>query len=297
MEAESTADHIKWVCKHFKAKREELDKDLAQIPVECLPLNVRSGIAPAMKAEGKATYWGRNLGSEISERVKTLLGYDDTLKKPGKNADVTRAREAAIEILEDPQAKGYNARQILLKQKEAHGAGVNLTFPDADGINEHMNGYEDQEFIEIYGDGSLKNPRNWWAALGGRGVWIPEWNKPGEKSEQRSEAEYAIPRLGQTSTSTREELAAWLIALTIPIRSNYATDNKRVVGKATEIINAAIRQESNLRDGKGRPDKYPLGKAWGLQTDGDLWQQVWEAVVKRGACNQTIRWVKRPCYR
>ena len=134
-----------------------------------------------MKAEGEATYWGRNLSSEISERVKTLLGYDDTLTKSGTNADITRAREETIDILKDPQVKGYNARQILLKLKEAHGAGVNLTFPDVDEINEHMTGYGEQEFIDIYGDGSLKNPRNWWAALGGRGVWIPEWNKPGEK--------------------------------------------------------------------------------------------------------------------
>ena len=152
----------------------------------------------------------------------------------------------------------------------ARGAGVNLAFPDADEIKQHMNGYEDQDYIEIYGDGSLKNPRNWWAALGGRGVWILEWNKPGESNVQRSEVELAIPSLGQTSTSTREELAAWLIALTIPLRSNYATDNKSVVGKANEIIRTAIEMENILKEGKGRTKTHPLGKAWGLQTDGDL---------------------------
>jgi len=33
--------------------------ELAEIPIECLPLNVRNGIAPAMKADGKLTYWGK----------------------------------------------------------------------------------------------------------------------------------------------------------------------------------------------------------------------------------------------
>ena len=52
-EAESTADHIKWVCKEFKAVREDIDADLARVPLEFLNYNLRCGIAPAMKADGK----------------------------------------------------------------------------------------------------------------------------------------------------------------------------------------------------------------------------------------------------
>ena len=37
---------------------------------------------------------------------------------------------------------------------------------------------------------------------------------------------------------------------------------------------------------------YPLGKAWGLQTDGDLWEQAWKAILKRGSQNQKLRKVK-----
>ena len=36
----------------------------------------------------------------------------------------------------------------------------------------------------------------------------------------------------------------------------------------------------------------PFKKPWGLQVDGDLWQQAWEAVLKRGIGNQTLRKVK-----
>ena len=58
MEADSTADHVRWVCKHFQPKRMELDPDLAAIPLKYLTQNVRCGIAPAMKTDGEKTYWG-----------------------------------------------------------------------------------------------------------------------------------------------------------------------------------------------------------------------------------------------
>ena len=33
-------------------------------------------------------------------------------------------------------------------------------------------------------------------------------------------------------------------------------------------------------------------KHWGLQTDGDLWEQAWLAVLKRGTGNQSLRKVR-----
>ena len=36
----------------------------------------------------------------------------------------------------------------------------------------------------------------------------------------------------------------------------------------------------------------PFKKPWGLHKDGDLWEQIWEAIHKRGLYNQQIRWVK-----
>jgi len=58
-EADSTTDHIRWICPYFKRQRQELDPELTGIPIECLPLNVRNGIAPAMRTDGKLTYWGK----------------------------------------------------------------------------------------------------------------------------------------------------------------------------------------------------------------------------------------------
>lgn len=41
-----------------------------------------------------------------------------------------------------------------------------------------MTGYPENYNVEIYGDGSYTTPAVWWAALGGYGVWVPEWPSP-----------------------------------------------------------------------------------------------------------------------
>ena len=75
---------------------------------------------------------------------------------------------------------------------------------------------------------------------------------------------------------------AWIRVLAIPVRSHYATDSASMLGKALELIEAAKFVEEHQANGKPYRKKYPLGKAWGLQTDGDLWEQAWKAILKRG---------------
>ena len=69
-EDECTTDHLRWKCKYFDEKRKEIDKDIAEIPTQWLPLNVRSGIAPAMRLDGRATYWGKDLDDTMVERPR-----------------------------------------------------------------------------------------------------------------------------------------------------------------------------------------------------------------------------------
>ena len=38
--------------------------------------------------------------------------------------------------------------------------------------------------------------------------------------------------------------------------------------------------------------KNPFRKPWGLQADGDLWEQAWEAVLQRGPAAQRLSKVK-----
>ena len=48
-----------------------------------------------------------------------------------------------------------------------------------------------------------------------------------------------------------------------------------------EIANGATTRRGN-----------PFGKAWGVQVDGDLWEQAWNAVLSRGIGNQYLTKVK-----
>ena len=44
--------------------------------------------------------------------------------------------------------------------------------------------------------------------------------------------------------------------------------------------------------GKAIKRGNPCGKRWGLQIDGDLWEQAWKALTRRGSGNQKLRKVK-----
>ena len=109
-----------------------------------------------------------------------MFGENRELYTPGSDARKTQERQAAVDILEDPEVEGFNARQVMLKHKAAHGSGSDLTFPDADAINANMQDYPADFKVDIYGDGSYTSPTVLWAALGGFGVWMPEWVSPNQ---------------------------------------------------------------------------------------------------------------------
>ena len=110
---------------------------------------------------------------------------------------------------------------------------------------------------------------------------------------ERREATYHGPACGQTGTSTRQELTAWIQVLTLPIRSRYATDSKSMMDKALKLIDAAkVHELQQIDSPYGNRPSRPFKKTWKLQTDGDLWEQAWKAVLIRAAANLTVRKVK-----
>ena len=98
--------------------------------------------------------------------------------------------------------------------------------------------------------------------------------------------------IGQTGTSTRQELTAWIGVLAIPCRSIYATDSASMMDKALRLIQAAERDLDEEAKGINIKRGSPFGRRWGLQVDGDLWEQAWIAVKRRGIGNQSLRKVK-----
>ena len=117
--APATDDHIKWVCPHFKKTREDTDQVLAKVPLTYLHMAVRCGIAPAMKLDGKSTFWGKEIKDDMDQKVKRLIGEDLTLHKLGEDADETDKRKAALEYIEDPSTHGLNARELMLSKNLA----------------------------------------------------------------------------------------------------------------------------------------------------------------------------------
>ena len=134
--ATSTASHIRWACTFFDDVRTKVDPLLAKAPLRYLLQCIQCGIAPAMKTKGNATYWGQDFLDDTDDNVKKLLGHDITLETDGTDADETDARQQALEMIQDPSMQGLNARQLMLRQKHAHGSGLDLEFPDEDDINE-----------------------------------------------------------------------------------------------------------------------------------------------------------------
>ena len=102
---------------------------------------------------------------------------------------------------------------------------------------------------------------------------VPKWNDTQSQRDEREEAKYYGPAIGQTGTSTRQELTAWLRVLALPCRSLYATDSASMLNKAKRLIAAAKRNQLEEEAGKEVLRGNPFGKAWGLQVDGDLLEQ------------------------
>ena len=241
--AASTSDHIKWECAALEDIRRKADPEVRAIPRKYLPASVRCCIAPAMQTNGLTSYWGREVDSDLNGKTQKMLGIDKQLTTPGKDADVTKARQEALEILDETERGRMNARQTMMKHKQGHGAGENAEFPTKLEIQQNMHGIADDVYVSILGDGSYTTPDKWWCALGGAGCWIPNWNSDKQHHAERGEQNLAAPANGQTGSSTRMELAAWIIALSQPIRSCYATDSASMLGKALHLIEKAKELE------------------------------------------------------
>ena len=84
----------------------------------------------------------------------------------------------------------------------------------------------------------------------------------------------------------------WIAVLAKPIRTMYATDSRAMMTKARQLIEKAEHRHDCIRREKKYKEGCPFKKPWGMQTDGDLWQVAWEAILVRGTGGQDVRWVK-----
>ena len=117
---------------------------------------------------GELAYWGTEVDRHETPETKRRLGINLELSDGGNDCDETRRMEKAVKLIKDPMRGNRNARQTMLKHKQAHGVGCMPTFPTEQEIAEAMEGYEDGHMVQVYGDGSLTTPPiggQAWAAM------------------------------------------------------------------------------------------------------------------------------------
>lgn len=186
-----------------------------------------------------------------------------SLHKSGKDADVTEKRQQALELIDHTERRGRNARQTMMMHKGGHGTGRTPEFPSREEIEANMEGLQVDHYVSTYGDGSFTTPEKGWCALVGIGGWIPAWNQGHEEKPSSKEKHIAAPANGQTGSSTRMELAAWIAMMTQPVRMMYATDSEGMLSKALMLLQAAKDIEEKEARGekvdKQKPFKKPLG--------------------------------------
>ena len=86
---------------------------------------------------------------------------------------------------------------------------------------------------------------------------------------------------GLRASSTRAELVALIIALTVPRAVHIASDSRAAVDKFMRMVGIA-KAWNECSNTEWWPKKNPFGKPWGLQPDGDLWKRVWEGMLASG---------------
>ena len=275
--------HSIWNCCKLEKARIEADPELAQIDPEDLHSDIKRGIAPAMGTQPESTFWGSELNGSRTEKLKKLLGYRNAPK------ECSEARN----ILVHAKTLGCNARQLISVFRGGFGQGETPNFPmDVEG--------KPDKNPELFSDGSVKNPANQLWALGGFGVWTKTPQEDEEESSpstvfHQREADHGIARWGPlagfSTSSTRNELAAAIMGLMFPRPVHIGSDSESFVNKANFLLRAA-RNWLVTYGSANHSVRNPMGKPWAMQTDGDLWQIFWGAVLTRGPGSCAFTWIK-----
>ena len=163
---EEKSDHI-WTCPKLEGKRRELDVDLAELDPKMLPAPVRQGVAPAMKADPRAPFWGGNHHNHMNEKQKELCGCRKGIPKDvdakTKNID---NRVTAREVMQ---------AHIETQYYEQLGPPAKCSSASPDKPN-------------VYTDGSLKNIKGLHWSTGGCGLWWPN-RRIEEKGDELNDIE------------------------------------------------------------------------------------------------------------
>jgi hypothetical protein len=242
------------------------DKELAAC-CHLFPDPVLLGIPPALCSEGLGAWWE---WGEQSKRAQDLREHGAAKRLFGKVHPPTFAYSRIKERTNTEMQ--MNARQFV---RYLRGTVPPQTWSMPQPCTDRP-----PEKVNVYSDGSLKNPHSQMWALGGLGIW---W--PGRQLEEKplswAEKEFSHPCVcpawldrqpqdgtmlvgaltGQRCSSTRTELAAGILAIHAPGAVHQGTDSMAYTVRARRILQG---------------EDLTKRKPWSIQRDGDLWE-VFEA--------------------
>lgn len=133
----------------------------------------------------------------------------------------------------------------MLMHKQAHGSGVDLDSSDANQIDAATVSFDAGHMVQVYRGGNY--------ATATTCVCVPDWNRNAENLEAREEKNHSGAALGQTESSARQELTAWIFVLSMPMRSMYAIDSAHMLTKAKMLLKAVKLREEMEAHGKKAP--------------------------------------------
>ena len=221
-----------------------------------LPLSMQLGLAPAMHAGLTGTYWGTPYSALATStgKGKALLGAlddDDCTRKGRERRDDDAQVQATFA---DQDLTALTARQAFANLRGPHQSPAKLQPPHP--CHEHP-----PPEPNTYTDGSLTHPTQIDYNLGGAGVWHPG-RTLADKNASEAEAQLGefqqreaglqlftnLP--GLTTSSTRVELAAAILAIAQDGAVHMGTDSQALQTKAA-YVHTLIAQ--------GRPPQNALG--------------------------------------
>ena len=148
------ADHI-WTCTSLKAHRRRVDEDIASLDPKKLPAAVKQGVAPAMKANPRNSFWGKQEEEETDYKLRYLCG-------------IIRETYLGQKVKDSTKGLGDNttAREHMQHRINEHD-GIDLPLP------EEVKYGQVPEKPNVFSDGSVKNPKEATWRIGGAGTWWP----------------------------------------------------------------------------------------------------------------------------
>ena len=290
--AQESPWHLLYICDAHKNIRRLADvpMDMSLRDIKDLPPLIRLGLPPLMGTASCGVLWNSCFDEVQTHHDNKVLAHFSTPHERNDLALQTEIQYMAAEtscINEGARDLADKLRQVVDENfaSDIIDTLQEIHFPADTSVPEAPN---------VYTDGSVLNPLVSYCSIGTAGVVHVDrdlqklpLNKIEESYGQASVEEHAeygtlvkvgICLKGHSLSSTRAELAAVIIGLTVPWGVHYASDSQAMLRKSDRLLTPASKW-------RARP--------WSIVRDGDLWELKDKVLQwRRGAQTTKASWVK-----